>query len=84
MNRTKIILCGRKDYERHHRPKGLAGAYMNREPFVKSLPKLNKGAWNMAHEDEVDNIPFTFEELVHLSIEMFTKLNIKTKIDYEI
>lgn len=43
MNRTKIILCGRKEYERHHRPKGLAGAYKNRKPFVKNLPKPNKG-----------------------------------------
>lgn len=73
MNRTKIILCGRKDYEWHHRPKGLAGAYINREPFIKSLPKLNKGACNMAHDDEVDNTPFTFEELVQFSIEMFKK-----------
>lgn len=71
MNRTKIILCGRKDYERHHRPKGLAGAYANRKPFIKDLPKPNKGAWNMAHEGEDDNIPFTFEELVHFSKEMF-------------
>lgn len=73
MNRTKIILCGRKEYERHHRPKGLAGAYTNRNPFIKNLPKLKKGTWNMAHEDEADNIPFTFEELVHFSEEMFKK-----------
>ena len=61
MNRTKIILCGRKEYERYHRQKGLAGAYTNREPFLHSLPKLKKGTWNMYHEDEADNIPFTFE-----------------------
>ena len=73
MNRTKIILCGRKEYERYHRPKGLAGAYTNRKLFIKSLPKLKKGTWNMSHEDEADNIPFTFEELVHSSIEIFTK-----------
>ena len=73
MNRTKIILCGRKEYERHHRPKGLAGAYTNRKPFIKNLPKPNKGAWNMAHGDEVDNTPFTFEELVQFSKEMFKK-----------
>lgn len=73
MNITKIILCGRKDYEMYHRPKGLAVAYMNREPFVKSLPKFNKGSWDMAHDDEVDNAPFTFEELVQFSIEMFKK-----------
>ena len=73
MNRTKIILCGIKEYERHHRPKGLAGAYMNREPFLHSLPKLKKRTWNMANEDEADNIPFSFEELVHSSIEIFTK-----------
>ena len=73
MNRTKIILCGRKEYERHHRPKGLAGAYTNRKPFIKNLPELKKGTLNMAHEDEVNNIPFTFEELVHSSIEIFTK-----------
>lgn len=54
MNRTKIILCGRKDYEMYHRPKGLGCAYMDRKSFVKSLPKFNKGAWNMAHDDEVD------------------------------
>ena len=73
MNRTKIILCSRKEYERHHRPKGLAGAYTNRKPFIKNLPKLKKGTLNMAHEDEADNIPFSFEELVHSSIEIFTK-----------
>ena len=73
MNRTKIILCGRKEYERHHRPKGLAVAYIDRKTFIKNLPKLKKGTWNMAHEDEADNIPFTFEELVHFSIEMFKK-----------
>ena len=73
MNRTKIILCSREEYERHHRPKGLAGAYINRKPFIKSLPKLKKGTWNMYHEDEADNIPFSFEELVHSSIEIFTK-----------
>lgn len=73
MNRTKIILCGRKEYERHHRLKGLAAAYINRKPFIKSLPKLKKGTWNMAHEDEADNIPFTFEDLVHFSKEMFKK-----------
>ena len=73
MNRTKIILCGRKEYERYHRPKGLAGAYTNRKLFIKSLPKLKKRTWNIAHEDEADNIPFTFEELVHSSIEIFTK-----------
>ena len=73
MNSTKIILCGRKEYERYHRPKGLAGAYTNRKLFIKSLPKLKKGTWNMAHEDEADNSPFSFEELVHSSIEIFTK-----------
>ena len=73
MNRTKIILCGRKEYESHHRQKGLAGAYTNRKPFLNSLPKLKKRTWNMAHEDEADNIPFSFEELVHSSIEIFTK-----------
>ena len=73
MNRTKIILCGREEYERYHRPKGLSGAYMNREPFLNSLPKLKKRTWNMAHEDEADNIPFSFEEFVHSSIEIFTK-----------
>ena len=73
MNRTKIILCSREEYERYHRPKGLVCAYMNRKPFIKSLPKLKKGTWNMAHEDEADNIPFSFEELVHSSIEIFTK-----------
>ena len=65
MNRTKIILCSREEYERYHRPKGLVCAYMNREPFLHSLPKLKKRTWNMYHEDEADNIPFTFEELVH-------------------
>ena len=73
MNRTKIILCGRKEYERHHRQKGIAGAYTNRKPFIKNLPELKKGTLNMAHEDEVNNIPFTFEELVHFSKEMFKK-----------
>lgn len=73
MNRTKIILCVRKGYERHHSPKGLAVAYINRNPFIKDLPKLKKVTWNMAHEDEADNIPFTFEESVRFSIEMFTK-----------
>ena len=73
MNRTKIILCGREEYEMYHRPKGLAFAYMKRKSFINSLPKLKKGTWNMAHEDEADNIPFSFEELVHLSIEIFTK-----------
>ena len=73
MNITKIIPCGREEYERYHRPKGLAYAYMNREPFINSLPKLKKRTWNMAHEDEADNIPFSFEEFVHLSIEIFTK-----------
>ena len=73
MNRTKIILCVRKEYERHHRPKGLAVAYINRKPFIKNLPKLEKGTWNMAHEDEAGNIPFTFEESVRFSTEMFTK-----------
>ena len=73
MNRTKIILCGRKEYERYHRPKGLAFAYMNRDPFLNSLPKLKKRTWNMSHEGEVDNIPFTFKEYVHSSIEIFTK-----------
>ena len=61
MNSTKIILCGREEYERYHRPKGLACAYMNREPFLNILPKLKKRTRNMAHEDEADNIPFTFE-----------------------
>ena len=60
MNTTKIILCSREEYERYHRPKGLAGAYMDREPFLNSLPKLKKRTCNMAHEDEADNIPFTF------------------------
>lgn len=73
MNRTKIILCGRKEYERHHRPKGLAVAYINSKPFIKNLPKLKKGPCNMAHEDESSTIPFTFEELVRFSIEMFTR-----------
>ena len=73
MNRTKIILCSREEYERYHRPKGLVCAYMNREPFLHSLPKLKKRTWNIAHEDESDNIPFSFEELVHSSIEIFTK-----------
>ena len=73
MNRTKIILCSREEYERYHRPKGLAFAYMNRKPFINSLPKLKKRTLNMSHEDESDNIPFTFEELVHSSIEIFTK-----------
>ena len=73
MNRTKIILCGRKEYERYHRPKGLAFAYMKRKPFLNSLPKLKKRTWKMANEDEADNIPFSFEELVHSSIEIFTK-----------
>lgn len=73
MNRTKIILCGRKEYERHHRPKGLAGAYMDRESFIRTLPKLKKGTWNMAHEDEADNISFIFELLVQFSKEMFKK-----------
>ena len=73
MNRTKIILCGREEYEMYHRPKGLAFAYMKRKPFINSLPKLKKVTCNMAHEDEADNIPFSFEELVHLSIEIFTK-----------
>ena len=73
MNRTKIILCGKEEYEMYHRPKGLAFAYMKRKPFINSLPKLKKGTWNMSHEDEADNIPFSFEELVHLSIEIFTK-----------
>ena len=73
MNRTKIILCGREEYERYHRPKGLVCAYTNREPFLNSLPKLKKRTWNIAHEDESDNIPFSFEELVHSSIEIFTK-----------
>ena len=73
MNRTKIILCGRKEYEMYYRPKGLVCAYMDREPFLNSLPKLKKRTCNMAHEDEADNIPFSFEELVHSSIEIFTK-----------
>ena len=73
MNRTKIILCGRKEYERYHRPKGLVCAYMNREPFLHSLPKLKKRTWNISHEDEADNIPFSFEELVYFSKEMFKK-----------
>ena len=68
MNKTKIILCSRKEHERYHIPKGLSYAYMNREPFLNSLPKLKKRTWNMAHEDEADNIPFSFEEFVHLSI----------------
>ena len=61
MNSTKIILCGREEYEMYHRPKGLADAYKNRKPLIKNLPKLKKGTWNVAHEDEADNIPFTFE-----------------------
>ena len=73
MNITKIILCGREEYEKYHRPKGLVCAYMNREHFLHSLPKLKKRTWNIAHEDESDNIPFSFEELVHSSIEIFTK-----------
>lgn len=73
MNRTKIILCCRKEYESHHRPKGLAVSYINRNLFIKNLPKLKNVTWNMSHEDESDNIPFTFEELVHFSIEIFKK-----------
>ena len=73
MNITKIIPCGREEYERLHSPKGLAGAYANREPFIRSLPKLKKRTWNMAREDEADNIPFAFEELVHSPIGIFTK-----------
>ena len=73
MNRTKIILCGIKEYEMYHRPKGLACAYINRDPFLNSLPKLKKRTLNMAHEDEADKIPFSFEEFVHSSIEIFTK-----------
>ena len=65
MNRTKIILCDRKGYESHHSPKGLSGSYTSRNPFIKNLPKLKKGTCNMSHEDESDNIPFTFEDLVH-------------------
>ena len=61
MNSTKIILCGREEYEMYHRPKCLAFAYMKRKPFINSLPKLKKRTWNIAHEDEADNIPFTFE-----------------------
>ena len=61
MNRTKIILCVRKEYESHHRPKGLAIAYISRNAFIKNFPKLKKGTCNMSHEDEADNIPFTFE-----------------------
>ena len=61
MNSTKIILCGREEYEMYHRPKGLYCAYMNRKPFINSLPKLKKRTWNIAHEEEADNIPFTFE-----------------------
>ena len=73
MNRTKIILCVRKEHERHHSPKGLSVAYINRKPFIKNLPKLKKGTCNMSHEDESANIPFTFEELVHFSREKFKK-----------
>lgn len=73
MNRPKIILCVRKEYESHHSPKGLSVSYINRKLFIKNLPKLKKGTWNKSHEDESDNIPFTFEELVRFSIEMFTK-----------
>ena len=73
MNTTKIILCSREEYERYHRPKGVVCGYMNREHFLHSLPKLKKRTWNIAHEDESDNIPFSFEELVHSSIEIFTK-----------
>ena len=73
MNSTKIILCGREEYERYHRPKGLAYAYMKRKPFLNSLPKLKKRKCNIAHEDESYNIPFSFEEFVHSSIEIFTK-----------
>lgn len=44
MNRAKIILCDRKEYERHHRPKGLAGAYTNRKPFIyKEPPETKEG-----------------------------------------
>lgn len=68
MNRAKIILCGRKDYEKHHGPKVSAVAYINRNPFIKDLPKLKKGPCNMSHEDEADNISFTFEELLRFSI----------------
>ena len=57
MNSTKIILCGREEYEMYHRPKGLAGAYMNRKPFIKSLPKLKKGTWNISHEDKLITFP---------------------------
>lgn len=73
MNITKIIPCIREEYERYHRPKGLDCSYMNREPFINSLPKLKKRTWNIAHEDESDNIPFTFEELVQFSKEIFKK-----------
>ena len=61
MNRTKIILCVRKEYESHHRPKGLSVASINRKLFIKNLPKLKNGTCNMSHEDEADNIPLTFE-----------------------
>lgn len=54
-NKTKIIMCGRKDYERYHGSKGLAGAYTNRKPFIKNLPKLKKGTWNMTHGNKADN-----------------------------
>lgn len=57
MDITKIILCGREEYERYHRPKGLACAYIDREPFLKSLPKLKKRTWNMAHEDKLITFP---------------------------
>lgn len=40
---------------------------------MKNLPKLKKGTCNMSHEDASDDIPFTFEELVHLSKEKFKK-----------
>lgn len=40
---------------------------------MENLPKLKKGTWNMAHEDEADDIPFTFEESVCFSTEKFTK-----------
>ena len=73
MNRTEIILCVRKEYGSHHRRKGLSVAYINRKTFIKTLPKIKKGTCNMSHEDEACNIPFTFEESVRFSIEMFTK-----------
>ena len=54
-NETRIIPCGRKGCERHHGPRGLAGACTGRKPFMENLPKLKEGTWNMAHGNRADN-----------------------------